>query len=137
MDLPGVESVRAVFLSHDGKMAKVGDMSWTEPTEALPFALAKAQPASSNFMGKLYAENVPGDVARIGHPGARLEIAWDDSIAHLGIWITYGAWPEKGGHYEVALEPTNAPSDHVGQTIEGGYPPLPGRDGGIVSCALV
>lgn len=122
--LPGADSVRAVFLSLDGKMAKVGDMSWTAPTDALPFALADAQPASSNFMGKLYAENIPGGSARIGHGDAWLEIAWDESIAHLGIWITYGAWPERGGHYEVALEPTNAPSDHVGQTIADGYPPL-------------
>ena len=128
MELPGVESVRAVFLMCDGKMAKAGEMSWAEPTGPLPFALAKAQPASVNFMGKMYAENIPGGLARIGHPGARLEIAWDESIAHLGIWITYGAWPEKGGHYEVALEPTNAPSDHVGQTIAGGYPPLAPRE---------
>lgn len=123
IELP-VDSVRAVFLSLDGKMAKVGEMSWTKPTEALPFALSQAQPAASAFMGKMYAESIPGLSARIGHPGARLEVAWDDPIAHLGIWITYGAWPTKGGHYEVALEPTNAPSDHVGQTIADGYPPL-------------
>ena len=73
MELPGVDTVRAVFLSLDGKMAKVGDMSWTEPTDALPFALAEAQPAASNFMGKLYAENIPGGSATIGTPGARLE----------------------------------------------------------------
>jgi galactose mutarotase-like enzyme len=123
MELP-VDSVRAVFLMQDGKMAPAGTMSWTRPSDALPFVLAQAQPGSSNFMGKLYAENIPGRSATIGHPGARLEIAWDDSIAHLGIWITYAAWPNKGDHYEIALEPTNAPSDHVGQTIADGYPPL-------------
>jgi len=128
MEISGLGSVRAVFLAIEGKMVKVGNMSWTEPTDALPFALADAQPPSANFMGKRYAENIPGGSARIGHPGARLEIAWDESIAHLGIWITYGAWPAKGGHYEVALEPTNAPSDHVGQTIDGGYPPLAPRE---------
>jgi galactose mutarotase-like enzyme len=124
MELPGVDTVRAVFLSLDGRMVKVGNMAWTEPTDALPFALSEAQPASSNFMGKLYAENVAGGSATIGAPGARLRIAWDETIAHLGIWITYAAWPQKGGHYEVALEPTNAPSDHLGQTIADGYPPL-------------
>ena len=61
---------------------------------------------------------------RSARPARGSKIAWDETIAHLGIWITYGAWPQKGGHYEVALEPTNAPSDHVGQTIAGGYPPL-------------
>ena len=89
-----------------------------------PSRLPRPSLPSSNFMGKLYAENIPGGSATIGTPGARLKIAWDETIAHLGIWITYGAWPQKGGHYEVALEPTNAPSDHVGQTIAGGYPPL-------------
>jgi galactose mutarotase-like enzyme len=128
IELPGVDSVRAVFLMRDGQIAKAGRISWTETTETLPFVLAKAQPRTANFMGKLYAEDIPGGFARIGHPGARLEIAWDTSIAHLGIWITYGAWPQKGDHYEVALEPTNAPSDHVGQTIADGYPPLAPRE---------
>lgn len=123
IELPGVEQVSATYLSVDGAMVSQPTLPWTEPG-ALPFALDTVQAASANFAGKFYASGVAGGTARVGRPGQWLEFAWDQSIDHLGIWITYGAWPGPGGHHEIALEPTNAPADHLGQAIAAGATPL-------------
>lgn len=125
IELCEVESLWSVFMSYRGKLLETGPATWTTPTAGLPFALEDVQPPSADFMGKLNTAHRPGGWARIGRPGARLAFRWDESIRHVGIWITYGAWPQTGGHQEVALEPANAPSDHLGQTIADGYPPLP------------
>jgi galactose mutarotase-like enzyme len=124
IELGGLESVWSVFSSLDGIIGSAGPVNWTEPTAGRPFAFAEVQPPSTTFMGKFYSAHRQDGSARVGQPGAHLDFAWSENIAHLGIWITYGAWPAPGGHHEVALEPTNAPSDHVGQTIADGYPPL-------------
>lgn len=128
IELGELDSVWSVHMSMKGALQETGTVSWTEPSARLPFALAEVQPPSADFMGKLYSAHRPGGWARIGRPGARLAIRWEESISHLGIWITYGAWPDTGGHYEVALEPTNAPSDHLGQTIAAGRPAIPAYD---------
>lgn len=122
IELGELESLWSVFMSSKGAPQETGALSWVTPSAGLPFALDEVQPPSADFMAKLYSAHRPGGWARIGRPGARLAIGWDGSIAHLGIWITYGGWPARGGHYEVALEPTNAPADHLGQTIAAGYP---------------
>ena len=89
----------------------------------LPFTLDKVQPASSVFAGKFYAK-VPSHTARVGHAGQWLELNWDQSVEQLGIWLTYGGWPGPGGHHEIALEPTNAAADSLGEAIDAGAPPL-------------
>jgi galactose mutarotase-like enzyme len=120
IEIPGLTTATSGFLSHDGKVAS-GRMQWPGPNPAVPFRFDEVQPPSSRYMGKLNAAGLKGGSARIGQPGQWLTMRWDDTIADLGIWMTYGAW---FGHHEVALEPQNAPGDHLGQTIESGAPPL-------------
>ena len=120
IEIPGLRSTMSGFLSLDGKVSS-GPMQWPGPNPAVPFRFDEVQPSASNYMGKLNATGLAGGSARIGQPGQWLTMQWDESIADLGIWMTYGGW---FGHHEVALEPQNAPGDQLGQTIESGAPPL-------------
>lgn len=124
IELPGVETVSATYLSLGGKWLDAPEIAWAKPNGVLPFTLDKVQRASSAFAAKLYASGVAGQSARVGHAGQWLEIAWDGSIDHLGIWLTYGGWPGPGGHHEIALEPTNAAGDQLGHAIDAGAAPL-------------
>lgn len=125
MDLPGVEAVDVAYLARAGARIEAARLPWRGPNGVLPHPLSDVQPPDSLIAGKFYATGLPGGRARIGQPGRALKIAWDESISDLGIWITYGAWPEPaGGHYEVALEPTSAAADHVGQVLAAGTPVL-------------
>jgi galactose mutarotase-like enzyme len=121
--LPGVDSVRPTFMALRGQTIAAPTLNWPELDGKLPFSLDAVQPANSLFAGKFFASGA-GRLARVGHTGQWLEIAWDASIQHLGTWFTYGAWPSPGGHHEIALEPTNASADDLGQAIDSGAPPL-------------
>jgi galactose mutarotase-like enzyme len=62
---------------------------------------------------------------RVGRDRAGwLELSWAAPIQDVGLWITYGAWPEAGGHQEIAIEPQSAPADDLGQAIAAGASPL-------------
>ncbi len=124
LEIPGVDRVAATYLSIGGETFNVSNLPWSTKSALLPFALDTVRPATAIFAGKFFACGVAGGVARAGRPGQWLELRWDDSINHLGIWITYGGWPGPGGHHEIALEPTNAPSDHLGQAMYAGATPL-------------
>lgn len=124
IEIPGVDRVTATHMSLAGKTLAIPDLGWSEQTAALPFPLDTVQSANASFAGKFFASGVAGGSARVGRPSEWLELGWDDSIDHLGIWITYGGWPGPGGHHEIALEPTNAPADHLGQAISAGASPL-------------
>jgi len=123
IELPEVETVAATYLSLGDKFLSVPELQWSKPTDVLPFTLDRVQPAASAFAGKFYAA-VPGRTARVGRPGQWLTLAWDAPIDQLGIWLTYGGWPGPGGHHEIALEPTNAAADTLGEAIDAGVPPL-------------
>lgn len=125
IELPGVDAVTVAYLESGGTLIEVPRLGWSGPNGVLPHSLDQVQSPHARLAGKFYASHLPGGSARIGQPGRSLEIAWDESISDLGIWLTYGAWPKPGGHYEVALEPTNAPADHLGEVIDAGIAPLP------------
>jgi galactose mutarotase-like enzyme len=125
--LPGVDKVQASYLP-DGKGGNRAPMSlpWRGPNGVLPFALEDVQPSHAGFAAKFIASGVPGGTARVGRDNDWLELAWDETIADLGIWLTYGAWH---GHQEIAIEPTSAPADHIGQAIGAKALPLtPGEE---------
>jgi len=122
--LPGVETVETSFLSLGGAVLPTGRLAWAADNVALPFRLDRTQPAASAFAGKMQASGLPAGRARIGRSGEWLEIAWDHGTRDLGIWMTYGGWPEPGGHYEVALEPTSSAADDLGRAIAAGCVPL-------------
>jgi len=123
IELPEVETVAATYLSLGDTFLSVPELPWSAPSEVLPFALDRVQPAASAFAGKFYAA-VPSRTARVGRPGQWLTLAWDAPIDQLGIWLTYGGWPGPGGHHEIALEPTNAAADTLGEAIDAGAEPL-------------
>jgi len=124
MLLPGTDTVRAVYLSGVDRAALPAQLPWQASSRLLPFPLADVQSRTSHFAAKLYTDGPGERRALIGRDGSWLELSWDTTIGNLGIWLTYGGWPAPGGHQEVAIEPTNAPADHLGQAIAQGAPPL-------------
>jgi galactose mutarotase-like enzyme len=124
MELPGVETVRGSYVSLRGERKAAARLNWSGPNDVLPFALEDVQPPETIFAAKFLAGGLPAGSARLGRPGQWLEIAWDRSIEHLGIWLTYGGWPGPGGHNEAALEPTSAEANHLGEAIASGAPAL-------------
>lgn len=80
--------------------------------------LAEVQPKSSGWACKLfgYGANAGKTSLLKANLKEQLTIAYDiNKFPWLGIWLCYGGWPVDGrpGHYTIALEPTNAPSDHL------------------------
>ena len=124
IELPGVGSVEASYLSLAGATLPTGRLNWPGDNAVLPFRLDQTQPAETTFAGKMQASDLPAGRVRIGRPGEWLEIGWDRGIRDLGVWLTYGGWPGRGGHYEIALEPTSSPADDLGQAIAAGCVPL-------------
>src|SRR5690606_9863016 len=116
--------IHASFMAQEGRMIGGGVVAWDMPHAPLSFSLDEVQPPSSTFMGKFLIGGIAGGRARLGRPGQWLEISWDDRLDSLGIWITYGAWPQSGGHQEVALEPTSAAANDLGEAIAAGALPL-------------
>lgn len=122
IELPGVDKVRATYLTLGGAMRSIPELGWAGRSDPLPFSLDEVQPATAAFAGKFFASGLRS--ARVGRPGQWLEIGWDNSIEDLGIWLTYGGWPAPGGHQEAALEPTSSSADDLGDAIAAGAVPL-------------
>lgn len=116
----GVARVDGAYLSKGGRHFTAASLDWPGPDAAYPVALDRIQPASSAIAAKLYATALPSRSVAVGHPGQWLDIAWDDGIDDLGIWMTYGGWPAPGGTHQLALEPTTASADGVDDAIEKG-----------------
>jgi galactose mutarotase-like enzyme len=119
IDFPGIDRIRAGGMRLAGVAVPGGDLPWPGPVAGLPFPLDRIQPGSADFMGKFYLAGVPALEPEVGGSGRRLHFAWS-GLDHLGIWLTYGGWPEKGGAHHVALEPTTAPADDLMQALHEG-----------------
>ena len=118
--LPDVEQVTATYLALDGKTLEVPSLSYPDTNGVLPFSLDRVQPASRRFAGKFYLGGMHNRVAAVGHDSQWLLLGWDQHIDALGLWFNYGAWPELPGTHHLALEPTTAPVDHLGQALDAG-----------------
>lgn len=121
--IPGLAKVKGSYVSVGGKQIEARELSWPDTNGKVPFRLDEVQPRSSNIAVKFLADGSGGS-ASVGHPGQWLEIAWDSSIKDIGLWYTYGGWPQAGGHQEIAIEPTTSEADHLGQAIDKGFVPL-------------
>jgi hypothetical protein len=126
--MPGIGGMAAAFVSRNGRRIGMDTMPWPEGDPRLGFGVDKV-PEPNGFMAKLYAD-VPADArAFVGGPDRWLGIGWDGhDIGHLGFWLTYGGWPAPGpdSAHHLAIEPTTAPADHLGQAVAGGKDhPLP------------
>lgn len=111
--LPGVTHLTAPYVSLQGAIIDLPQVSWPDTRAALGFDIDIVQPQTAGFAAKMYA-TVPAQArAKVGG----LEIVWSgDQIGHLGLWFTYGGWPGVGGEHHLALEPTNA---NAGDLAEG------------------
>ena len=124
IDLGGVREVHASFMAENGRMLGDGKVAWLDKDDRVSFPLIEVQPPSALFAGKFLVADRPASRARLGQPGQWLEIEWDERLASIGIWLTYGAWPQAGGHHEVAIEPTSSPANDLGEAISAGAMPL-------------
>jgi galactose mutarotase-like enzyme len=118
--LPAVDSATATYLQSGSHVLDANSVSWPETNGVLPFPLDAVQGPATGFAGKLYAEVPASASAAIGHDGQWLRIGWDASITTLGIWLNYGGWPAGPGSHHIAIEPTTAPADHLGDALDAG-----------------
>ncbi|MCX7301657.1 MAG: hypothetical protein NTX73_15035 [Rhodobacterales bacterium] len=129
--MPGIGRMAAAFVGMNGQRIEMEGMAWPEGDQRLGFPF-DVVPEPNGFMAKLYAD-VPADAcAFVGGPDRWLGIQWDGKEnGHLGFWLTYGAWPAPGpgSMHHLAIEPTTAPADHLGQAIASGqdHALAPGR----------
>lgn len=118
IEIGTVDIAAATYLSRDGNSFSTPSLNWPGPNLVWPEMLNQVQPASSKRAVKLYASGVRGGRAAIGQGTQWLRIDWDESIDDLGIWLNFGGWPVPGKMHHVALEPTSAPVDHLGQALQ-------------------
>lgn len=120
IEMADVGSVAASYIAHNDKTIVAPRVPWPDAGGSIG-ALDTVRPAASHFAAKLYASDVPAARASIGGANGWLDIAWNrDELRHLGLWLNYGGWPSAGDVHHLALEPTTAPVDHLGQALEQG-----------------
>jgi galactose mutarotase-like enzyme len=113
--LDGIDTVRSSYLSRGGETIVASELRWPDAD----LQLDVVHPAASHIAAKLYASHLPTAQASVGGRKGSLDIGWDNSeIAHLGLWFNYGGWPAPGNIHHLALEPTTAAADHLGQALD-------------------
>lgn len=122
IELDGVESVAASYIAQDGTTLVAPRLPWPGPGGDIGGApLDTVRGPEARFAAKLYASDIPAARAAVGGSNGWLDLAWDDTaLRHLGLWLNYGGWPAPGEVHHLALEPTTAPVDHLGQALAGG-----------------
>jgi galactose mutarotase-like enzyme len=139
IDLPGISELEATYLMHRNRTISAARLAWPGPDPALGRSLDRVQAVSEQFAGKLYTSGL--HAAAVGDDRGALHMTWSQDVDHLGIWLNYGGWPEAGGVHHIALEPTTAPVDHLGQAMVRGTAislgPHDSRRWGVtLTCAL-
>lgn len=118
IEIAGVDQVSATYLANEERVVPAQEMSWPDTGGALPFMLDRVQLSDRRFAGKFYSR-VPVRRASVGHDAAFLTVSWDAGL-DLGIWLNYGGWPNAGGLHHLALEPTSAMADGLGEAVASG-----------------
>lgn len=119
IDLPGRTKVNATYLARVGGSVPAAAMPWPDSRRELGFRLDEVQPAAAGFAGKFYDQGGERRAA-LGHGDQWLVIGWSSPIEALGIWLNYGGWPDPPRGHHLALEPTTAPADHLGEALAAG-----------------
>lgn len=117
--LPGRTSLAATYLSRGRDGVDLDAIPFPDSSASLGFRLDEAQPESARFAGKFYDRSNARSAA-LGHGDQWLVIGWHEPIDSLGVWLNYGGWPDPPRGHHVALEPTTAPVDHLGQALDTG-----------------
>jgi hypothetical protein len=115
-------ALRPTYLSNASGSISIAPLPWPEGLARLPFNISHVQDAEVRFGGKFFAvgERIQG--ARLGGPSESIEIRWR-GLDHVGLWMTYGAWPSPNNIVSVAVEPTTSPNDSLTTAIEQGTGP--------------
>jgi galactose mutarotase-like enzyme len=117
----GVTTVAASYIARRGETIVAPQLPWPGPNNSVDVALDRVQLADAQFAAKLYASDLPKAEVAVGGSHGSLHFAWNNrELGHLGVWLNYGGWPEPGDVHHLALEPTTAPVDHLGQALEQG-----------------
>lgn len=117
--LPGRDMLSATYAVRAGKTVTLPTIPWPESRREIGFPIDRVQFETTKFAGKFYSSGGLRSAA-LGHDEHWLVIGWSAPIDALGLWLNYGGWPEPPRGYHLALEPTTAPADHLGQALDTG-----------------
>jgi galactose mutarotase-like enzyme len=118
--LPGLAAVQATYLSRRGDTLPAQTLAWPRGG-ALGLPLDRVHRVGEQVAAKMYAEAAGAPAASIGNERGWLDLSWDKAeLPYVGLWFNYGGWPGPGSVHHLAIEPTTAPVDHLGEAIETG-----------------
>jgi hypothetical protein len=105
--LPGVTSLCKTYVKGHDTLPDTAAVDW--PTHRFGFPLDQVQ-GDCDFAAKLYAR---ATAARVGTATSWLNVDWDSDTGALGLWLTYGGWPDTDPVNHIAIEPTTAQADDL------------------------
>jgi len=117
--IDGARSLSPTYLSLRGQRLDLRATPWPAADERIPFALDRVQSPSVRFAGKFFVNEAGARRASLGGPERWLDLEWD-GVAHVGLWLAYGAWPVFNDIVHVAVEPTTSPDDTLMQALANG-----------------
>ena len=117
IDFKGVRALWPTYLSNASGPASFMPLPWPEGDARLPFDVSRVQGPETRFAGKFFAVGERKESARLGGPSESIEMRWR-GLNHVGLWVTYGAWPSPNNVVSVAVEPTTSPHDSLAAAIE-------------------
>ena len=114
LELPGIESLDAAFLSHAGHVLAQGPVAFPNPErDGLPI-LDRTHPLQTRFAAKFFAAVKGQAEARVVGRRGSFTVSWSaDVVEHLGLWLDYGGWPAEAPVSQISLAPTTAPMESL------------------------
>lgn len=104
------------YLSLQGRQLEPKPTPWPMGDGQIPFRLDCVQSPGARFAGKFFVDDAAVRTASLGGPDRWLDLQWE-GVANVGLWLTYGAWPEFNNVVHVAIEPTTSPDDTLAEAI--------------------
>ncbi|WP_457584611.1 hypothetical protein [Ensifer canadensis] len=121
LELPGLDSLDAAFLSHGGCVLTTDPVAFPDPKrDDLPL-LDRIHPLTANFAAKLFAP-VPAEAAArvVGRSGS-FNVSWNgEKVGYLGLWLDYGGWPAESPVSQISLAPSTAPMESLADAVASG-----------------
>jgi len=117
--VPNARSLAPTYHALQGERLDAATLPWPEGDRRAPFPLDRVQGPQARYAGKFFFNESGLTSASLGGPSRWLDMAWR-GVDHLGLWITYGAWPRFNDVVHVALEPTTSPDDTLEQSAARG-----------------
>ena len=117
--VPNARSLAPTYSALHGEQLEAETLPWPEGDRRVPFPLDCVQGPEARYAGKFFFGERGLTSASLGGPTRLLDMTWQ-GVDHLGLWITYGAWPRFNDVLHVALEPTTSPDDTLEQAAARG-----------------